>query len=91
MPPEPSIPAGQESYVALMEVSQAFRKLTAEHQEVLHLVAMESLTYEEAATILEVPVGTIRSRLSRARLALRRLLDETAQPQPTSEEVASDE
>jgi RNA polymerase sigma-70 factor (ECF subfamily) len=43
---------------------------------VLLLVAIEGLQYEEAAAILEVPVGTIRSRLSRARQALRDALDD---------------
>ena len=87
--PEPSMKAGQESYVALMEVRQAFLKLSLEHREVLHLVAIEGLTYEEAAEILEVPVGTIRSRLSRARLNLRGFLD--ASPQAAAEEVESHE
>ena len=39
------------------------------------LVAIEGLQYEEAAEILEVPLGTVRSRLSRARQALRQALD----------------
>jgi RNA polymerase sigma-70 factor (ECF subfamily) len=76
-PPEPAVPAGQESYVALMEVRNAYLQLSGEHQEVLLLVAMEGFSYEEAASTLMVPVGTIRSRLSRARLALRGLLEET--------------
>ena len=42
----------------------------------LLLVAIEGLQYEEAARILEIPVGTIRSRLSRARQALRDALDD---------------
>ena len=46
-----------------------------EHREVLLLVAIEGLQYEEAAEILEVPLGTVRSRLSRARQALRQALD----------------
>jgi RNA polymerase sigma-70 factor (ECF subfamily) len=49
--------------------------LSEEHREVLLLVAIEGLPYEEAASVLEVPVGTVRSRLSRARQALRKALD----------------
>jgi len=72
---EASVPAGQESYMELIEVHTAYRELSAEHREVLMLVAAEGLSYEEAAEILEVPVGTIRSRLSRARTALRQQLE----------------
>jgi RNA polymerase sigma-70 factor, ECF subfamily len=67
-------PANQETSVALSEVRNAFLGLSGEHREVLLLVAIEGLQYEEAAAILEVPVGTVRSRLSRARHALREAL-----------------
>jgi len=60
--------------VALAEVRKAYLGLSEEHREVLLLVAIEGLQYEEAASILEVPLGTVRSRLSRARHALRQAL-----------------
>ena len=63
----------------LLEVRDAFLRLSAEHREVLLLVAIEGLRYEEAAEILELPLGTVRSRLSRARQALRDALQEPAQ------------
>ena len=44
-------------------------------QEVIVLVAIDGLSYAEAARVLEVPVGTIRSRLSRARGQLKALID----------------
>jgi RNA polymerase sigma-70 factor, ECF subfamily len=59
-----------------LEVRDAYLNLSEEHREVLLLVAIEGLQYEEAAGILEIPVGTIRSRLSRARQALRDALDD---------------
>jgi RNA polymerase sigma-70 factor (ECF subfamily) len=68
-------PASQEAYVSLLEVRDAYLNLSEEHREVLLLVAIEGLQYEEAAAILEIPVGTIRSRLSRARQALRDALE----------------
>jgi RNA polymerase sigma-70 factor (ECF subfamily) len=57
-------------------VRDAFLRLSEEHREVLLLVAIEGLQYEEASAILGVPLGTVRSRLSRARQALRDALAE---------------
>ena len=73
---EPALttPGNQETSVALAEVRRAYLGLSEEHREVLLLVAIEGLQYEEAAAILEVPLGTVRSRLSRARQALRHAL-----------------
>jgi RNA polymerase sigma-70 factor, ECF subfamily len=63
-----------ETSLALSEVRTAFLSLSQEHREVLALVVIEGLQYQEAAAILEVPLGTVRSRLSRARDALRQRL-----------------
>jgi RNA polymerase sigma-70 factor (ECF subfamily) len=74
---EPSLttPGNQEATVALAEIKRAYLSLSDEHREILLLIAIEGLQYEEAAAILEVPLGTVRSRLSRARQALRRALE----------------
>jgi RNA polymerase sigma-70 factor (ECF subfamily) len=48
------------------------------HRQVLLLVGLEGMTYVEAAGVLDVPVGTVMSRLSRAREDLRRRIDEGA-------------
>lgn len=56
-------------------VRQALAHLDRDHREVLALYAWEELSYDEIAAALAVPVGTVRSRLSRARDNLRRLLD----------------
>ncbi len=61
----------QEMIARLNEVAQAFSVLSDQQRAVLHLVAVEGLSYQEAADVLDVPVGTIMSRLSRARSALR--------------------
>jgi len=53
--------------------------LNAEQREVLLLVALEGLSYREVATILGLPVGTIMSRLHRAREHLRRNVNEEVQ------------
>src|SRR5262245_43873666 len=56
------------------EVLEAASLLSEEHRAVLFLIAVEEFTYREAAEILDVPVGTVMSRLHRARHELRRLL-----------------
>lgn len=71
-----SVPANQDAHITLLEVRDAYLSLSEEHREVLLLVAIEGLQYEEAAAILNVPLGTVRSRLSRARQALRDALSE---------------
>lgn len=58
------------STARMQEVLAAVQSLPAREREVLALVAWAGLTYEEAAASLDVPVGTVRSRLSRARARL---------------------
>jgi len=60
--------------VELMEVVQQMGRLPAEQREVLLLAAVEELRYEEIAAVLEIPIGTVMSRLSRARDKLKRLI-----------------
>src|ERR1041385_4921016 len=50
----------------LYELERALGQLAAEQREVILLVGLEGFSYEDAAKILAVPVGTVRSRLSRA-------------------------
>jgi RNA polymerase sigma-70 factor (ECF subfamily) len=61
----------------IYEVLEAFERLSEEHRAVLLLVAVEEMTYKEAAFALGVPVGTVMSRLNRARTQLRRWLGRT--------------
>ncbi len=56
------------------QLNEAIARLSAEHREVLLMKDIEGLKYEEIADLLAVPIGTIRSRLHRARLELRGLL-----------------
>lgn len=56
------------------EVLEATNLLSDEHSSVLWLVVVEEFAYREAAEILEVPIGTVMSRLHRARNELRRIL-----------------
>jgi RNA polymerase sigma factor (sigma-70 family) len=68
---EITAPADQESSVRLQQIGRAFLTLPDEQRAVLHLVAIEGLPYKEAANALGIPIGTLISRLGRARAALR--------------------
>jgi RNA polymerase sigma-70 factor (ECF subfamily) len=58
----------------LRDLERAMSKLPEEQRSVILLVGLEGMRYEEVADVLGVPVGTVRSRLSRGREALRRLI-----------------
>ena len=66
-----------DAAAALARYAAALRALTVEQREVLLLVAVGELTYEETAEALGIPVGTVRSRMSRARAALAPVAEET--------------
>ncbi|MCC5812174.1 MAG: RNA polymerase sigma factor [Ectothiorhodospiraceae bacterium] len=67
--------ADHESSIALDVVGAAMEKLPRDHRDAILLVAVEGLSYQEASSVLAVPVGTVRSRLSRARETLRELVE----------------
>jgi RNA polymerase sigma-70 factor, ECF subfamily len=63
----------------LAEVKGAIRELALPHREVLGLAFGSGLSLPEVAGVLEIPVGTVKSRLAAARTALSRILDEKGQ------------
>jgi RNA polymerase sigma-70 factor (ECF subfamily) len=64
----------QGKRLELRDLERAVAKLPEEQRSVILLVGLEGMRYEEVAEVLDVPVGTVRSRLSRGRDALRRLM-----------------
>jgi len=72
--PELAQPARETDTLVLRDLDAALRRLPPEQREVLLLVALEEMSYEEAADTLGVPIGTVMSRLSRAREKLRAML-----------------
>jgi RNA polymerase sigma-70 factor (ECF subfamily) len=64
-----------EARLALAEVRKAVDRLPPDQRATLMLVTVEGLSYKEAAAVVGVPVGTIMSRLARARIALQQHLD----------------
>jgi RNA polymerase sigma-70 factor (ECF subfamily) len=71
----------------LRDLEAAMAKLPQEQRQVILLVGLEGLRYEEVALILNVPVGTVRSRLSRGRDQLRRLMEMDREDVPTAPET----
>lgn len=70
-----SASASQSESLACQQVLDAIQRLSEEHRQVLLLVGVEGMTYRETADVLELAMGTVMSRLNRARAALRKELD----------------
>jgi RNA polymerase sigma-70 factor (ECF subfamily) len=75
--------ATQEKYIEFKDVLKGLQRLAAKQREVIVLIAAEGLSYDEAAAICNCPVGTIKSRLSRARQHLGDIMNgDAALPKP---------
>jgi RNA polymerase sigma-70 factor (ECF subfamily) len=72
---QPVRPNGLEDHLHLHDVHDAMQELPEEQRAALMLVCVEGLSYKEAAEVLQVPMGTVTSRLLRGRKALIALLD----------------
>lgn len=70
----PSTPATQGDVVALHELRSALTEVPDDQRQVLLMVGMEQMTYQEVATVLGIPIGTVMSRLHRGRERLRELM-----------------
>src|SRR5712675_2534564 len=73
MAPVLTVQSNAVAVLQLRDLEAAIARLPQEQRAVILLVGLEGMRYEEVAVVLGVPVGTIRSRLSRGREALRRL------------------
>jgi RNA polymerase sigma-70 factor, ECF subfamily len=70
-----TISPNQDKRLELRDLERALAELPEDQRATVLLVGMEGMNYDEAAAVLDVPIGTIRSRLSRGREALRHLMD----------------
>lgn len=70
----------QDHAVRLSQVADAFQQLPEEQRAALHLVAIEGLAYAEAAAVLDIPIGTLMSRIGRARTQLRAIEEGQGRP-----------
>ncbi len=77
----PSVIAGIEARSDLRLAWKAISTLPAEQREVLLLVAVEEYSYQEAAQFLDIPIGTVMSRLARGRLAVAKAIRENRDPE----------
>ena len=75
MAPVLTVQPGAIATLQLRDLETAIGKLPNEQRQVILLVGLEGMRYEEVAGVLGIPVGTVRSRLSRGRDQLRRLMD----------------
>jgi RNA polymerase sigma-70 factor (ECF subfamily) len=83
-----SVPAEQQGHLDLVDLSKALAKLPPDQREALILVGAEGFSYEDAANISGCAVGTVKSRVNRARSRLNELM--TTLPGDQSETVASE-
>ncbi len=65
-----------EARLTMEAVREAVQHLPAEQRETLMLIAVEGVSYKEGADIMDIPIGTVMSRLARARAGLTRLMEE---------------
>jgi RNA polymerase sigma-70 factor (ECF subfamily) len=74
------VPSTQEDALRRDDILGAVGQLPDDQRSVLLLVSIEDVTYAEAARILDIPIGTVMSRLARARERLLKLLEEQSMP-----------
>ena len=79
-PLESSEPPSQADRLAVRDLEAALAQLPSEQREVLLLVALEDMGYAEVARTLDIPIGTVMSRLSRGRERLRALMADRSGP-----------
>jgi RNA polymerase sigma-70 factor (ECF subfamily) len=66
--------ATHDDYLEMRDLASAIAKLPYEYREVILLIGLEQMSYEETAQVLAIPMGTVMSRLSRGRERLRALM-----------------
>ena len=77
---EPPTPPTQSDRLELQDLQSALERLPAEQREIVLLVALEDMSYAEIAAMLDIPCGTVMSRLARGRERLRQIMAGNADP-----------
>jgi RNA polymerase sigma-70 factor (ECF subfamily) len=77
-PPEADLWRFDDAYIAKITVEQGLASLEVSQREIIALIDIAGFTYAEAAQMLRIPIGTIMSRISRARMALLAVIEASA-------------
>jgi RNA polymerase sigma-70 factor (ECF subfamily) len=80
VPPTPAADDALDAEVLPADVQEALRRLPPEYRAAVVLCDVVGMPYEEIGAALDIPVGTVRSRIHRGRAALRRALTGEASP-----------
>ena len=83
---DPVVPATQEGELVMRDMNRALALLPDEYREVVLLVGLEQMQYDEVARVLAIPRGTVMSRLSRGRERLRQIMSGEGEGHPSSNE-----
>jgi DNA-directed RNA polymerase specialized sigma24 family protein len=73
----------QEGITQLSQVKTAMQSLSHDHREIVILICVKGMRYSEVSELLNIPIGTVRSRLARAREQLQAIMD----PPPTNHKL----
>jgi RNA polymerase sigma factor (sigma-70 family) len=82
-----AVAAPQETRLRHRDLARALDSLPEEQRSVLLLVSVEDLSYAEVARVLDIPIGTVMSRLARARKKLHEAMESGRPPAPTLRRV----
>jgi RNA polymerase sigma factor (sigma-70 family) len=77
---EMAVPSTQEDALRHADILSAVAKLSDDQRSILLLISVEDVSYADAARILDIPIGTVMSRLARARARLQKLVEEQGEP-----------
>ena len=75
-----AVPPMQEIGAEVAKIKRAMLKLNPDHQEIVVLICVKGMHYHEVSKLLDIPVGTVRSRLSRAKKELQVIMDTPHKP-----------
>lgn len=84
---EPGVAATQQTSVEMQDVMRGLDTLPEDQRQIILLVAVEGFQYDEVARMLDIPIGTVMSRLSRARDRLGRYMQGQPHERPTLRRV----